>query len=81
MTQYNSLNVKLSNPQFNKWKTTIKNETGVNLTLSSNMVGEPNDEINSSHKLLVADRQVWKLRKAFAKSSGNLKLPKSNCLK
>ena len=39
MTQYNSLNVKLSNPQFNKWKTTIKNETGVNLTLSSNMVG------------------------------------------
>ena len=27
MTQYNSLNVKLSNAQLNKLKSTIKNET------------------------------------------------------
>ena len=39
MTQYNSLNVKLTNVQLNKLKSTIKNETGVILRLSSNMVG------------------------------------------
>ena len=35
MTQYNSLNVKLSNPQLNKFKSAIKNETEVVLRLSS----------------------------------------------
>ena len=34
MTQYNTLNVKLSNSQLNKLKPTIKNETGVTLNLS-----------------------------------------------
>ena len=29
MTQYNSLNVKLSNPQLNKFKSAIKNENEV----------------------------------------------------
>ena len=29
MTQYNSLNVKLSNPQLNKLKSSIKNENDV----------------------------------------------------
>ena len=38
MTQYNSLNVKLSNSQLNKLKSSIKNETVV-LRISSNMVG------------------------------------------
>ena len=33
MTQYNSLNVKLSNPQLNKFKLEIKNETEVVLRL------------------------------------------------
>ena len=33
MTQYNSLNVKLSNPQLNKLKAAIKNETDVVLRL------------------------------------------------
>ena len=40
MTQYNSLNVKLSNSQINKLKSTIKNETEVILRLSSNMIGD-----------------------------------------
>ena len=35
MTQYNSLNVKLSNSQLNKLKSAIKNETEVVLRLSS----------------------------------------------
>ena len=39
MTQYNSLNVKLSNSQLNKSKSAIKNGTDVVLRLSSNMVG------------------------------------------
>ena len=38
MTQYNSLNVKLSNSQLNKLKPAIKNETEVVLRLSSNMI-------------------------------------------
>ena len=37
MTQYNSLNVKLSNSQLNKLKSVIKNETEVVSRLSSNM--------------------------------------------
>ena len=40
MAQYNSLNVKLSNSQINKLKSTIKNETEVVLRLSSNMIGD-----------------------------------------
>ena len=56
MTQYNSLNVKLSNSQLNKLKSAIKNETGVVLRLSLNMVS--NDETNFPDKLLLTDRQV-----------------------
>ena len=40
MTQYNSLNVKLSNSQLNKLKSAIKNEADVVLRLSSNMIGD-----------------------------------------
>ena len=54
MTQYNSLNVKLSNSQLNKLKSAIKNETEVVLRLSSNMTDD--NETNFSHKLLLTDR-------------------------
>ena len=40
MTQYDSLNVKLSNSQLNKLKSAIKNETDIVLRLSSNMIGK-----------------------------------------
>ena len=40
MTQYNSLNVKLSNSQINKLKSVMKNETEVVLRLSSNMIDD-----------------------------------------
>ena len=53
MTQYNSLNVKLSNSQINKLKSAIKNEAGVILRLSTNMVGNSNNETNFPHKLLL----------------------------
>ena len=50
MTQYNSLNVKLSNSQLNELKSSIKNETEGVLSLSSNMSGNANDETTFSHK-------------------------------
>ena len=46
MTQYNSLNVKLSNSQLSKLKSSIKNETDVVLRISSNMVSNSNDNTN-----------------------------------
>ena len=64
MTQYNSLNVKLSNSQLNKFKSPIKNETEVVLRLSSNIIGD--NETNFRHQLLLANRQVANIRKAFA---------------
>ena len=64
MTQYNSLNVKLSNSQLNKLKSSIKNETV--LRISSNMVSNSNDNTNFPHKLLLPNRQVANIRKAFA---------------
>ena len=66
MTQYNSLNVKLSNSHLNKLKSAIKNETDMILRLSSNMIGNSDDETNFHHKLLVNNRQVANLCKAFA---------------
>ena len=76
MTQYNSLNVKLSNLQLNnKLKSAIKNETEVVLKLSSNMIGD--DEINFPHKLLTS-RQVSNLCKAFSSYlSTDIKLSKT----
>ena len=56
MTQYNSLNVKLSNSQLNKLKSAIKNESNVVLRISSSMVGNSNDNTNFPHELLLTDR-------------------------
>ena len=80
MTQYNSLNVKLSNSQLNKLKSAIKNETEVVLRLSSNMIGD--NETNFPHKLLLTNRQVSNLRKAFANHlSADIKLSKTQLSK
>ena len=73
MTQYNSLNVKLSYSQLNKFKSAIKNETDVVLRLSSNMIGD--NEANFPHKLLLTNTQVSNLHKAFANNlSADIKL-------
>ena len=69
MTQYNMLNVKLSNSQFNKLKSAIKNGIEITLHLSSNLIGNSNDETNFPHKLLLTDTQILKIRKAFANGS------------
>ena len=82
MTQYNSLNVKLSNSQLNKLKSAIKNETDAVIRLSSNMIGNSDDETNLPHKLLLTIRQVTNLRKAFPNhTSTDIKLPKTQLSK
>ena len=78
--QYNSLNVKLLNSQPYKLKSAIKNKTEVVLRLSSNMIGD--DETNFPHKLLLTNRQVSNLRKAFANHlSADIKLSKTQLSK
>ena len=78
MTQYNTLNVKLSNSELNNLKSGIKNGTKVTLKISSNVVGDYNDENNFPHKLLLTNTEVSKLRKTFANNSSvNIKLSKT----
>ena len=78
MTQYNTLNIKLSKSQLNKLKSGIKNNTEVTLKISTNVVGDSNDENNFPHKLLFTNTQVSKLREAFANNySVNIKLSKT----
>ena len=80
MTQYISLNVKLSNSQLSKFKSAIKNETEVVLRLSSNIIGD--NETNFPHKLLLTNREVSNLCKAFANhSSSDIKLSKTQLSK
>ena len=78
MTQYNTLNVKSYNSQISKLKSGIKNGTEVTLKISSNIIGDSNDENNFPHKLLLINTQVSELRKTFANnSSANIKLSKA----
>ena len=76
MTQYNTLNVKLSSPQLNKLKFGIKNCTELTLKLSLNVFGDSNDDTNfriNYYKPIVSS-----LLKAFANnSSANIKLSKT----
>ena len=82
MTQDNSLNVKLSNSQVNKLKSAIKNGTEKVLKLSLNIIGNSDDETNFPHKLLLTNRQVANLRKAFVNNSSvSIKLSKTQLSK
>ena len=72
--------MKLSNFQLNKFKSAIKNETEVVLRLSSNMIGD--NETTFPDKLLLTNRQVSNLHKAFANnSSADIKSSKSQLSK
>ena len=68
MTQYSISNVKLSNSQL-KLKSAIKNENDFVLRLSSNMVGNANDNTNFPHGLLLTSKQVANICKAFANNT------------
>ena len=66
MTQYNTLNVKLSNSKLNNFKSSF------NFLQPSNF----------PHKLLLTNLQVLKIRKAFTSgSSANIKLKKTQLFK
>ena len=69
MSQYSSVNVKLLNSQLNKLKSPIKNENDVVIRLSPSMIGDSNDKGNSPHELLLTDKQVSSIRKAFSNNS------------
>ena len=56
----------MSNSQLNKLKSAIKNGINVILRLSSNLIGNSDDDANFPHKLLLTNRQVANIRKAFA---------------
>ena len=82
MTQCNSLNVKLSNSQLNKLKSAIKNGTDVILRLSSNMIGNSDDQTNFPHLLFLTNKQVANLCKGFADhTSTDAKLSKAQLTK
>ena len=79
MTHCNTLNSNLSHSQFNKFKTGMKNAIQVTLKLSSNFVGDSNNETDFSHKLLLTDKQVSRICKVLAKgSSANMKFSKTS---
>ena len=54
----------MSNSQLSKLKSGIGNSTEVTLKVSSNVVGDSNDENNFPHKLLLANTQVLRIREA-----------------
>ena len=51
-----------------------------NLRLSSNMIGESNDETSMPHNSLVTDRKVSKFHKAFAKVHQLIKIIKNSAI-
>ena len=82
MTQYGSVNVKLSDLELNELKSAAKYESGVALRLSPSMISNSNDDSNFSYKLLLANTQVANLRKASTDSlSAKMKLPKTEVSK
>ena len=82
MTQYNRVNAKLSTSQLNKLKSAIKNENDVVIRLSLNMIGDPNDKGNFSYELLLTNRQVSSIPKAFPNNSSvNIKFSKAQLSK
>ena len=66
------------NSQINKLKSKITDGTLITLNLSSNAVGESNDETNFPHKLLLTNTQVSKTCNAFTNgSSANIKFSRN----
>ena len=80
MTQYNMLNMKLSNSQLHKLKSGIKNETEVTLNISSNLIGNFNDATSFLHKLLLTNFENFgKLFQMIHQPTQSFQ--KLNCLK
>ena len=78
MTEYNTVNVKLSDSQLNKLKSASKDRQGTTLRMNTRMFS-PN---NLPHELLLTTRQTTKLRKAIENNmSTDIKLSKAQISK
>ena len=63
MVKCNTINLKLSDSQLNKLKSTVKNKQGTTLKISARMFNGN----NLPHELLLTTRQTTKLRKCNRK--------------
>ena len=72
----------MSHSQLNKLKSTIRNGTEVTLNLSSNLIGNSNDETNFPYKSLLTETKLSKICKAFENgSSANIRFSKTQLSK
>ena len=79
ITQYDTLNLKLSNLQLSELTSVVKNGTEVEATLNilSKVIGNSKDETNLLHIWSFIARQVSRLGKTFTNNSSfNIKLSK-----
>ena len=68
--------------QLNKLKSGKTNSNEVTLNLSSNLIGDSNDDTNLPHKLLSTKTKVSRFHKAFENnSSANIRLSKTQLSK
>ena len=76
MTQYKALNLKLCNSHLHNLKCGIKNNTEVLLKISSNAIGDSNDENSFPHKLFLPNTKFnfikFENRLIFWKTFGNI---------
>ena len=78
MVKYNKVNVKLSDTQLKKLKTSVKNKTGTTMRMSFKM----SDGNDLPHELLLTTRQKPKLRNALNNNmSADTKLSKAQTSK
>ena len=78
MVEYDKVNVKLTDTQLKKLKTSVKNKTGETLRMSFKMF----DGNILSHELLLMTRQKVKLRNGFNNNmSTDIKLSKAQITK
>ena len=73
MTQYNTLNIKLSNSQLNKSESGTKNGAELTSNLSPNMIGNSSNEANFPRKILLTGAQVSRICKTFRNGVHQLK--------
>ena len=74
MVEYSKVNVKLTDTQLNKLKTTVKNKIGKTLRMSLNFF----DENDLHHELLLTTRQKTKIRNEFNNNmSTDIKISKA----
>ena len=74
MAEYNRVNAKLSDSQFNELKTTVENQTGVTLRINFKMFNGQ----NLLDELLLTTRQTAEFRNAIENNtSTNIKLSRT----